>query len=99
MAACIARDEVRAKMAWKDGAWKVEAEQNDGDEWLLPRYVLSGTQSAAKLLEEWGDKMNAAQKISLQNAAEITQKHYDMLDEAVAAAREIDVDAFCPLHP
>ncbi len=99
VAACIARDKVRAKMAWKDGAWKVEAEQNDGDEWMLPRYVLSGAQSAAKLLEEWDDKMNAAQKSALQNAAEITQTHYDTLDEAVAAAREIDVDAFCPLHP
>lgn len=92
-------DEIQAKMAWEDGTWKVEEERNNGDAWILKSYMLTNAQSAAELLEEWGDQMNAAQKSALQNAAALTDQPYDTLDDAIAAAKEINIDAFCPLRP
>ena len=96
--ACVSLDEIQAKMAREDGVWKVEEERNNGDAWMLKSYVLTDAQSAAALLDEWGDQMNAAQKIALQNAAAITEQPYETLDAAVQAAREIHIDAFCPLR-
>lgn len=43
--------------------------------------------------------MNAAQKIALQDALQVTEQTYSTLDDAVAAARTIDIDAFYPLRP
>ena len=97
--ACVSMDQIQAKMAREDGVWKVEEERNDGDAWMLKSYVLSGTQSAAELLEEWGNQMNANQKIALQNAAALTEQPYDNLDDAIQAAKNIKIDAFCPLRP
>ena len=97
--ACIARDEVEAKMAREDGVWKEEELRNGGDAWMLRRYVLTDAQSAAQLLSEWDDKMNVAQKSALQNAVQVTEQTYSTLDDAVTAARTIDIDAFCPLRP
>lgn len=97
--ACIARDEVTAKMAREDGVWKEKEVRNDGDAWMLRRYVLTDAQSAAALLEEWDDKMTAAQKSALQDALQVTEQTYSTLDDAVAAARTIDIDAFYPLRP
>lgn len=97
--ACIARDEVTAKMAREDGVWKEKEVRNDGDAWMLRRYVLTDAQSAAELLREWDNKMNAAQKSALQDALQVTEQTYSTLDDAVAAARTIDIDAFCPLRP
>ena len=86
-------------MAREDGVWKVEEDRNDGDAWMLKSYVLTDAQSAAALLEEWGDQMNADQKIALQDAAAITEQPYETLDAAIRAAKEINIDAFCPLRP
>lgn len=97
--ACIARDEVTAKMAREDGVWKEKEVRNDGDAWMLRRYVLTDAQSAAELLREWDNKMNAAQKSALQDALQVTERTYSTLDDAVAAARTIDIDAFYPLRP
>lgn len=97
--ACIARDEVTAKMAREDGVWKAKEVRNDGDAWMLRRYVLTDAQSAAELLREWDSKMNAAQKSALQDALQVTEQTYSTLDDAVAAARTIDIDAFYPLRP
>ena len=97
--ACIARDQVEAKMAREDGVWKEEEVRNSGDAWMLKRYVLTDAQSAAELLREWDDKMNATQKSALQDALQVTEQTYSTLDDAVAAARTIDIDAFCPLRP
>lgn len=97
--ACVARDEVTAKMAREDGVWKEEEVRNSGDAWMLKRYVLTDAQSAAELLREWDSKMNAAQKSALQDALQVTEQTYSTLDDAVAAARTIDIDAFCPLRP
>lgn len=97
--ACIARDEVTAKMAREDGVWKEKEVRNDGDAWMLRRYVLTDAQSAAELLREWDNKMNAAQKSALQDALQVTEQTYSTLDDAVAAARTIDIDAFYPLRP
>ena len=97
--ACIARDEVTAKMAREDGVWKEKEVRNDGDAWMLRRYVLTDAQSAAELLKEWDNKMNAAQKSALQDALQVTEQTYSTLDDAVAAARTIDIDAFYPLCP
>ena len=66
---------------------------------MLKSYVLTDAQSAAALLEEWGDQMNADQKIALQDAAAITEQPYETLDAAIRAAKEINIDAFCPLRP
>lgn len=54
--ACVARDEVTAKMAREDGVWKEKEVRNGGDAWRLREYVLTDAQSAAALLEEWDDK-------------------------------------------
>lgn len=97
--ACVARDRVEAKMAREDGVWKEEEVRNSGDAWMLKRYVLTDAQSAAELLREWDDMMNAAQKSALQDALQVTEQTYSTLDDAVAAARTIDIDAFCPLRP
>lgn len=97
--ACIARDEVTAKMAREDGVWKEEEVRNGGDAWMLREYVLTDAQSAAELLEEWDNKMTAAQKSALQDALQVTEQTYSTLEDAVAAARTIDIDAFCPLRP
>ena len=97
--ACVARDEVTAKMAREDGVWKEKEVRNGGDAWMLREYVLTDAQSAAALLEEWDDKMNAAQKIALQDTLQVTEQTYSTLDDAVAAARTIDIDAFYPLRP
>ncbi len=43
--------------------------------------------------------MNADQKIALQDAAAITEQPYETLDAAIRAAKEINIDAFCPLRP
>ena len=66
---------------------------------MMERYVLSGAQDAAELLTAWGPKMNAAQKSTLQNAAALTEQSYESLDAAIQAANEIQINAFCPLHP
>ena len=95
----VSLDEIQAKMAREDGVWKVEEDRNDGDAWMLKSYVLTDAQSAAVLLEEWGDQMNADQKIALQDAAAITEQPYETLDAAIRAAKEINIDAFCPLRP
>ncbi len=95
----VSLDEIQAKMAREDGVWKVEEDRNDGDAWMLKSYVLTDAQSAAALLEEWGNQMNADQKIALQDAAAITEQPYETLDAAIRAAKEINIDAFCPLRP
>ena len=95
----VSLEEIQAKMAREDGVWKVEEDRNDGDAWMLKSYTLTDAQSAAALLEEWGDQMNADQKIALQDAATITGQPYETLDAAIRAAREIIIDAFCPLRP
>lgn len=97
--ACVARDEVEAKMAREDGVWKEKEVRNGGDAWMLRRYVLTDAQSAAELLREWDSKMNAAQKSALQDALQVTEQTYMTLEDAVTAARTIDIDAFCPLRP
>ena len=61
--------------------------------------MLTDAQSAAELLREWDSKMNAAQKSALQDALQVTEQTYMTLEDAVTAARTIDIDAFCPLRP
>ena len=96
---CIARDEVTAKMAREDGVWKEKEVRNGGDAWMLRRYVLTDAQSAAELLREWDSKLNVAQKSALQDALQVTEQTHSNLDDAIVAARTIDIDAFCPLRP
>lgn len=59
---------------------------------MLRRYVLTDAQSAAELLREWDSKMNAAQKSALQDALQVTEQTYMTLEDAIAAARTIDID-------
>ena len=96
---CIARDEVTAKMAREGGVWKEKEVRNGGDAWMLRRYVLTDAQSAAELLREWDSKLNVAQKSALQDALQVTEQTHSNLDDAIVAARTIDIDAFCPLRP
>ena len=71
--------------------------------WILVLAVLIVAGVAVGIIREQrkasDSKLNVAQKSALQDALQVTEQTHSNLDDAIVAARTIDIDAFCPLRP